>query len=211
MKMIKAIIFDAGGVVIKQGNQLDEFAKIFKPKNKQAFWNKINHFVGPLCKGEISEKEYWRRIAESENVDPETAPQNLWVKSYEETTRVDESVVDLIKSLRKNYKIILVSNTIKPHVAINKKRKLFENFDDVFNSNEVHLSKDTPEIFRLALKRNQLDAEECIFIDDIQKFVEIANSIGIHGILFNNINQLKKELVSLGVNIDFTTSTMLKR
>ena len=201
MNMIKAIIFDAGGVIIEQGSQLNEFAKIFKPKNKQELWEKINHFVGPLCKGEISEKEYWRRIADSENVDPKTVPQNLWVKNYEETTNINESVVDLIKSLRRNYKTILISNTIKPHVAINKKRKLFENFDDVLNSNEVHLSKDTPAIFKLALKRNQLDAEECIFIDDIQKFVEIANSIGIYGILFKKINPLKKELVSLGVNV----------
>jgi len=202
MNMIKAIIFDAGGVIIEQGSQLEEFAKIFKPKNKQAFWEKINHFVGPLCKGEISEKEYWRRIADSENVDSKTVPQNLWVKNYEETTRMNKTVVDLIKSLRKNYKTILISNTIKPHVVINRKRKLFENFDDVLNSNEVHLSKDTPEIFKLALKRNQLDAEECIFIDDIQKFVEIANSIGINGILFKNVNQVKEELVSLGVNIN---------
>lgn len=200
--MIKAIIFDAGGVIIEQGSQLDEFAKIFKPKNKQAFWEKINHFVGPLCKGEISEKEYWRRIAESENIDPKTIPQNLWVKNYEETTKINESVVDLIKSLHKNYKTILISNTIKPHVDINRGRRLFENFDDILNSNEVHLSKDTPEIFKLALKRNQLNAEGCIFIDDIQKFVKIANSIGIYGILFKNINQLKKELVSLGVNVN---------
>lgn len=203
MKMVKAIIFDAGGVIIEQGGQLDEFAqKFFKPKNKQKFWERLNHFVGPLCKGEISEKEYWRRIADSENIDPKTIPQNLWTKGYEETTRINESVVDLIKSLRKNYKTILISNTIKPHVVINRKRKLFENFDDVLNSNEVHLSKDTPEIFKLALKRNRLDAEECIFIDDIKKFVEIASSIGIKGILFKNVNKLKKELASLGVNVN---------
>ena len=197
--MLKAIIFDAGGVIIEQGSQLDEFAKIFKPKNKQEFWEKINHYVGPLCKGEISEKEYWRKIAESENVDPKNIPENLWVKNYEETTNVNENVVGLIKSLRTKYKTILISNTIKPHVEINKKRKVFEDFDDVLNSNEVHLSKDTTAIFKLALKRNNLIAEECIFIDDIQKFVDIAISIGIQGILFKNINQLKKELLSLGV------------
>lgn len=202
MKMIKAIMFDAGGVVIEQGSQLDKFAKIFKPKNKQEFWEKINHFVGPLCKGEISEKEYWKRLAEFENIDPKIIPQNLWTNGYEETTKIKKEVIDLIKGLRRTYKMILISNTIKPHVDINRKRGLFENFDDVVNSNEVHLSKDTPAIFKLALKRNQLYAEECIFIDDIQKFVEIANSIGIHGILFKNVYQLKKELVSLKVNVN---------
>lgn len=202
MKTIKAIIFDAGGVIIEQHNQLDEFAKIFKPSDKQLFWKKIKHYVGPLHKGEISEKEYWKRIANSENIDPKIIPQNLWTKNYEKTTKINKSVVDLIKNLRKNYKTILISNTIKPHVIVNRKRKLFENFDDVLNSNEVHLLKDASEIFKFALERDKLDAQECVFIDDIQKFIKIANSIGIRGILFKNINQLKKELVSLGVNID---------
>jgi epoxide hydrolase-like predicted phosphatase len=198
--MIKAVIFDAGGVIIEQGKQLNEFAKIFKPENKQEFWEKINHFVGPLCKGEISESEYWKRLAESENVDPKIIPPNLWIKGYERTTRIRPDVIKLIKNLRKKHKMILIYNTIKTHVEVNRKRGLFENFDDVLNSNEVHLSKDTPEVFKLALKRNQLDAKECVFIDDIQKFVKIAESLGIKGILFKNIGQLKNELKSFGVS-----------
>lgn len=122
------------------------------------------------------------------------------MKRYEETTRIKPAVIELIKNLRKKYKMILISNTIKPHVWVNRRRGLFENFDDVLNSNEVHLSKDTPEIFKLALKRNQLEAKECVFIDDIQKFVEIAESLGIKGILFKNISQLKNELKDFGVS-----------
>ncbi|OGK22856.1 hypothetical protein A3C98_04190 [Candidatus Roizmanbacteria bacterium RIFCSPHIGHO2_02_FULL_37_15] len=199
--MIKAIIFDAGGVVVEQGKQLNEFAKIFKPKSKQEFWKKINHFVGPLCKGDISESEYWRRIAKTENIDPRIIPSNLWMKGYEETTRIKPGVIEVIKNLRKKYKMILISNTIKAHVEVNKKRGLFDNFDDVLNSNEVHLSKNTPEIFKLALKRNQLDAKECVFIDDIQRFVEIAESLGCKGILFKNVRQLKNELKGSGVSL----------
>ncbi len=133
MKMIKAIIFDAGGVIVEHSGQLDEFIKIFKPKNKKEFREKINHFVGPLCKGEISEKEYWKRIADSENIDIKIIPQNLWTKGYEESARIRENVVDLIENLRKNYKMILISNTINPHIDINRKRGLFKYFDDVLN------------------------------------------------------------------------------
>ncbi|MBU2638889.1 MAG: HAD family phosphatase [Nanoarchaeota archaeon] len=197
--MIKAILFDAGGVIIKSGNQINIFAKIFRAKNKHKLWEKINHYVGPLCAGKMSEKEYWKIIAKSEGIDPKNIPDNLWAKNYGKTTKIDHKMMALIKSLRKQYKTILISNTIRPHVIINKKRGLFDNFDDVINSNEVHLSKDTKSIFQLALKRNHLKAEECIFIDDIQKFVDIAKSAGIPGICFRNVSQLKKELSRLGM------------
>lgn len=200
MRSIKAIIFDAGGVVIDPGKQLDEFTKVFKPKNKKKFWEKINHYLGPLCTGEMSEGEFWNIIAKSENFDPEKVPPNLWVKNYEENNKINAAVVSLIKNLRKKYKTILVSNTIEPHVKVNRRRGLFDNFDDVLNSNEVNLSKDTAEIFKLALKRNKLLPKECIFIDDIQKFLNVANSLGIRGILFKNMRQLKKDLANLGVN-----------
>lgn len=198
--IIKAIIFDAGGVVIDPGKQLDEFTKIFKPKNQQKFWEKINNYLGPLCIGEMSEQEFWTIIAKSENFDPKKVPPNLWVRNYEENNRINKNVVALVKELRKKYRTILVSNTIEPHVKINRRRGLFDHFDDVLNSNEVHFSKDDVEIFKLALQRNKLNAKECIFIDDIQKFLDIASSIGIRGILFKNTGQLKKGLANFGVS-----------
>jgi putative hydrolase of the HAD superfamily len=201
MTTIKAIIFDAGGVVIDPGKQLDEFTTIFKPKNKQKFWEKINHHLGPLCTGKMSEEKFWTIIAKSENFDPEKVPPNLWVKNYEKTNKINKRVVEFIKELRNKYKTILVSNTISPHVQVNRRRGVFDHFDDVLNSNEVGLSKDTSEIFKLVLKRNRLRAEECIFIDDIQKFVNVAGSLGIRGILFKNIGQLKKDLAGFGATI----------
>ncbi len=51
MNKIKALIFDAGGVVIDAEGQIEELARIFKPNDKGAFWAKINHYIGPLCKG----------------------------------------------------------------------------------------------------------------------------------------------------------------
>jgi putative hydrolase of the HAD superfamily len=198
--MIKAVIFDAGGVIVSMGSQLDEFVKIFKPKNREKFWKKINDYVGSLSSGEITEQKYWERIAKSENINIRNVPSNLWETNYEKGTKINKDIISLIKNLRKKYKTILLSNTIEPHVRINKKRRLFDSFDDVINSNEVHLSKNTTKIFKLALDRNKLKPEESVFIDDIQNFLDIAKSIGIKGILFKDVGQLKKELNNLGIN-----------
>lgn len=197
--MIKAILFDVGGVIVTHGSQIDSFAKIFRTNDKEKLWKNINHLVGPLCSGDISEAEYWKRVAKSENINPSDIPENLWNLNYAETTIVDQDILLFIKTLRKKYKTILISNTLKAHAEINIKRGVFEHFDDVVNSFEVHLSKDTIEIFNLALKRNKLTPDECIFIDDIQKFLDIGNSIGIKGVLYQNIIQLKNDLNNLGI------------
>ena len=196
--MLKAILFDAGGVIITTDSQLDRLAKIFKPKDRDKFRKKINEHHGPLCTGQTTEREYWTKIAESENFDIKKVPENLWSIDYEKITKINKELVSLIKRLREKYKVILISNTMEPHVRINRTRGFFDNFDDVLNSNEVRLSKDTPEIFKLALKRNNLKPEECVFVDDIQKFVDIAVSMGIEGILFKSTNQLKTALRSMG-------------
>lgn len=200
--MIKAIIFDAGGVIIKEGSHLDVISEYFDSKDKQKLWQKLNQMAGPLCRGKITEKEYWKKVAKSEGIDSKKIPDNLWVKGYKKHTEINSELMRLIKNLKTNYTVILLSNTIKSHVKINKKRKLFDPFDDVINSNEVHLSKHDQKIFELVLERNQLESNQCVFIDDIKDFVEIANQIGMHGILYKDIDQLKKKLLEIGVKID---------
>lgn len=195
--MIKAVLFDVGGVIVEPGDQLNEFVKIFKPQDKQKFLSVLESNLGPLRKGIISETEYWRKVCTTFELDPEIVPNNAWTIRYLEMAPIRNEVVDLIRQLRKQYRIILISNTIMPHVKINTTRGLFKNFDDVLNSSEVHLTKDSDAIFRLALARNDLNAKECIFIDDEEKYIRVAESLGIKGILFNNMTQLKKELISL--------------
>ncbi len=86
-------------------------------------------------------------------------------------------------------------------MQINRRRGVFDHFDDVLNSCEVGLAKDAKMLW-LAIQRNQLQAEECVFVDDIQEFVDLAESLGIRGILFKSVEQLKEELAKLGVVIE---------
>jgi FMN phosphatase YigB (HAD superfamily) len=44
-----------------------------------------------------------------------------------------------------------------------------------------------------------LPAEECVFTDDKKINVEAAEKLGMHGIVFQSPEQLKKELVKLGI------------
>jgi len=56
-------------------------------------------------------------------------------------------------------------------------------FDGVIDSCQVGVRKPDPAIFHLALEKGNTSPERTVFLDDYAEHVEIANSLGIHGIL----------------------------
>jgi len=67
-------------------------------------------------------------------------------------------------------------------------------FKDIVVSGDVKMIKPNPEIYTYALNRFEINAGETIFIDDNENNVVTANKLGINGIHFKNVEQLKKEL-----------------
>lgn len=64
------------------------------------------------------------------------------------------------------------------------------------------LIKPDPKIYRLLLERYDLRAEECVFVDDTPENVEGAVQQGIHGIVFENREQVEEELRKLGLDLE---------
>ena len=55
----------------------------------------------------------------------------------------------------------------------------------------------TAEIYSLLLKRYGLNADECVFIDDLKENIEAAKALGIHGIVFETYEQAVRDLNEL--------------
>jgi glucose-1-phosphatase len=110
----------------------------------------------------------------------------------------------LFDSLCKSFRLGLLSNTDPIHVAhLEATYDFFRFFPKSARiySCSAGSSKPSPLIFRDALKALRSKAEESIFIDDIQAYVEAARSLGIHGIHYQNPQQLRQELNSLGASL----------
>lgn len=195
--MIKSIIFDGGGVVVDQNPLMNKFIRIFKPKNKEKFLHDLNIEAIPLCKGKILEEEFWIRIASSMCINMNKIPANLWTEDFDKLTKIDKKVLQIIKKLRKNYKLGFISNTITPHEKINRKRGLFDLFDVVVLSHKIGMTKDDKRIFLITAKKLNVETQECIFIDDVKDFVNTAKSVGMKGIQFRNSKQLESDLSKL--------------
>ena len=69
---------------------------------------------------------------------------------------------------------------------------------DIF-SYSVRQVKPDVEIYETLLKKYQLTADECVFIDDRMENIEGAEKAGIHGICFETIEQVKEDLKKYNV------------
>jgi len=76
---------------------------------------------------------------------------------------------------------------------------IFDHFKDIIVSGREKLVKPDLAIYRLALERFGIIAEESLFIDDMPANIEAAKQIGIKGHLFDSADNLRSELQHYGI------------
>jgi putative hydrolase of the HAD superfamily len=113
-------------------------------------------------------------------------------------------MIGLIRKLKATYglKIIVLSNEAR---ELNAHRirtfKLGEFVDAFVSSCFVHLHKPDSAIFQMALDIAQTPARQVIFIENTPMFVQIAEGMGIHGILHTDYNSTHAKLSEFGLEI----------
>ena len=75
---------------------------------------------------------------------------------------------------------------------------IFDRFRDIVVSGTEKLMKPDPAIYRLAIERFGIDPAGAIFIDDVARNIEGAESVGIAGHLFKDAVMLEADLVARG-------------
>ena len=203
MIMIRAIIFDYGGVVANdvdpkiQKDIASEFG-ISLSDTKKA----MKGLLGRYQTGEINDDIFWKEFS---NRTGKPLPQDyrkLWLDRYSKESRIDNTITSLIRNLKSSrYRIALISNTISPHAEYNSKNNRFSLFDVIILSSEVGRRKPDKHIYELALEKLGIDAESCVYIDDRKEHLLPAENLGMHTILYRDISQLEKDLKTLGINI----------
>ncbi|SNY91815.1 2-haloacid dehalogenase [Cohaesibacter sp. ES.047] len=74
-------------------------------------------------------------------------------------------------------------------------------FIDIVISGDEKLIKPDPAIYRVLLERNNLDASDCLFIDDSAKNVEAARAVGMHAHHFTSPYLLAQDLRGYGFDV----------
>ena len=113
---------------------------------------------------------------------------------------INSEIVDLIIRLKEKYKIVLLSNALASWLhKILENNDLYRLFDHIVISGEEGIRKPSEQIYRLALSRAGIDARDAVFIDDNEKNTLAAESVGIHGIVYKDNENLISDLKALGI------------
>ncbi len=197
LSTIETIIFDLGGVVVDLDLSLTitAFEKL-GIKEPERFIRHGAHgdIFLKLETGEITEKEFYsgiRELAGNELTDDEI--RSAWCAMF---TELPEKRVRIIEKLKKDRRVVLLSNTNSIHRShfdgmAAGYSSFSELFDDVYYSFLLHDHKPNVSVFRKVIEAKGLKPSKTLFLDDAQKNIMAARETGMHTMLITPENQME--------------------
>ena len=223
-KNIRLIIFDLGGVVVPEKSDWinsDIAEKLGVPLKE--FMEIKNAFLSQLQTGKITLRDFYFSAMEAcskhfNKTYTVTADDmvKFHIQKYIEYGNADNvspfkpvymRIYNLLRGLHLNYRVVCLTNTELEIAEYNKNHlladhlTLFEEFKDAYLSTDLKMRKPSPSIYKYVLNKEVVAPQEAIFIDDNPEYVEAARKLGIHAVLYKNVDQLIVELRALGIRI----------
>jgi putative hydrolase of the HAD superfamily len=200
MKRIKAIIFDVGGVIYLGEQRSNAYMQEKLKLDEDSWFGAAGKIWEDLLIGKRKEDEGIAQMAKNLKISKKKL-NGLWVKCFKERFILNKPLLGIIEKLKKNYKTAILSDQwIIPYkILITKKLK--QNFSIQVFSHEVKTRKPELKIYKITLKKLNLKADECIFIDDKDYNLKPAEELGMNTILFENNKQLLRDLKKFGIEI----------
>ena len=200
--MIKTIFFDIGGVLIdihpeRTYQYLSDSADVEVSMVKESFpWDAHDQYE----RGIMNNEDWFITYKESLPQPCCLKRSDFW-NAWKLLLGEEKNTVNILEALNKQYSIWLLSNTNPKHIQDEiEKRYLFPSLvNGAVYSFDVGVRKPEKEIYEIAMQRANANPQDCLFIDDLLENIQAAKQIGIEGIHFISSEQLKQELVHLGI------------
>ena len=200
--MIKAILFDCGGVLINSVfDGMIAYCSEALHIEKRSLLESYRKYEDAFQKGQVAEEDLWTRILEDNQLEMnDSRLLKIWGDAFSAVYRINDFMFDLVSRVKqKKLKTGVLSNTEKAVAArfqsgIGSKIELF---DYQYYSCDIGLRKPSEEIYRYVQQNMQLEMEQIAFIDDVEENIEAANRLGMHGILYLSDEGLIRSLRKL--------------
>jgi HAD superfamily hydrolase (TIGR01509 family) len=195
------IVFDLGNVLLPFDYQraVDKLNKVEKGLGEHflKFYDANYEYHRAFERGDMSDREFTETMlsAIDHKIDEET-----FRKLYSDIFIENKEVVDLLPILKKNYTLVMLSNTNIIHYMYGwKDYDFIKEFDKLVVSYEAGANKPEEKIYRVVESFTGENSDRHFFIDDIAEYVEAAEKLGWEGIQFKGYRPLVTELINRGI------------
>ncbi len=196
--MIRAVIFDLGGVIVKFTNDqyYHRLAEISGKKHEFVKRAVESKELPLLESGKISITEFNAAVAKK--LDIKTGRMD-WFSFYKKTVKLDMAMLKLVDSLHKRHVTAFLTNIDESRYLYTAKILDMDLFDYKFQSCYLGMRKPDPRIYVHVLKKMHIKPEEAVYIDDRLENVRGAKRVGINAVHFKNRRFLGLKLAEMGL------------
>jgi epoxide hydrolase-like predicted phosphatase len=201
--MIKALLFDYGGVIAddSSGEKLSENLAANLGIDNQTAWSMIGPLWYKFTRGKITEEEIWTHLEEQYGKPIPAPKRDIW-NTWEKMPYFTEMVNFVTELKRDGYVIGMISTTVAPTAADIRAHGGYDLFDPLILSCEAGYAKPDPEIYAIALRQLPgVRPEEVIFLDNREMCLPPARALGMHTVRVDTpieaIAETKKLLASI--------------
>lgn len=201
---IRNVIFDLGGVLLDWSPERLLAGFTADPQTRALYREAVLGHPDWLAldKGLLTEAEGIERFrARTGRPAAEVAGFMQAVRDFLQPIR---PTVDLLQELAdRGVPLYCLSNMSGPIFShVRGRNKFFDRFQGIVVSGLLKMKKPEPEIYRYLLSRYGLQADTCVFIDDILANLESARGIGLQTILFQGAADCRQRLnLILGLEV----------
>jgi len=193
--MIKAIIFDFGGVLAEEGFK-EGLMTIGKEKgfDPDHFFNILSELVYQTgyVTGSADEHAYWKAVREKTGV---TGEDKTLREEVLRRLKLRPEMMEVVKKIKSSgFIVAILSDQTNWLDDLNQRTPFYQHFDHVFNSFYLKKTKRDPSLFRDICVQLGLKPEEILFVDDSPDNIKRAASEGLKTIHFKGVSEFEKEI-----------------
>jgi putative hydrolase of the HAD superfamily len=202
-KQITTLFLDIGGVLLTNGWDHNIRARAAEKFSLDyAEMNERHHLTFDTYEeGKLSLDEYLKRVVFYQPRD--FIPDVFKAFMYAQSQPFPE-MIELMRGLKTQHglQVAAVSNEGRELTVYRVEQFQLGTFIDFFVSScFVHYRKPDADMYRIALDIAQANPEQVVYIDDRAMFVEVAQGLGIQGIIHTSYQATSKALTEFGLKI----------
>ncbi len=198
--VIKAFIFDWGDVVAIMDTR--GFAKTVAERHgltgDQFHKIELGHRIKNNA-GQLTDLQYVKAI--NKDLGLKLKKKEFFKEFLEGFVKMNSELIEIIKKLKTNYKIIMLTNNNENFMVYVKTVEFSHLFDKIYNSYDHKMAKPDPKFFSKVLKDTKLKAEECIFVDDNENNIKSAKQLGFKTVHYKSFEDFVVRIASMGIKL----------